>query len=228
VSTIARDLNIAKSTVHGLTQALEEVGAVIRDPHTKRYKLGFALLEVGRQAYTQIDLKTLTRPIMDELMEKTRTSVFVGTLNLNRIIVLDIVEARQDLKITAPVGTTMSLFAGAVGKVFLAAMAPEESKRIISTEGLPRFTQKTIVEPDRYFQELQKVQSQGYALDDEEYILGVRAASAPITGLGYLKSALWVVGFKAGLDNERIMAVAIETKKAADKISKRIQKKLFS
>ena len=228
VSEIARILNIAKSTVHGLTQALEEVGAVIRDQHTKRYKLGFALLEVGRQAYNQIDLKTLTRPVMEELMEKTRASVFVGSLNLNRVIVLDIVEARQDLKITAPVGTTMSLFAGAVGKVFLASMAAEDSERIIASEGLPRFTQNTIVEPDRYFQELQKVKDQGYALDDEEYILGVRAASAPITSLGYLKSALWVVGFKAGLDDERMMTVALETKNAAKKISERIQKKLFS
>ena len=228
VSEIARILNIAKSTVHGLTQALEEVGAVIRDQHTKRYKLGFALLEVGRQAYNQIDLKTLSRPVMEELMEKTRASVFVGSLNLNRVIVLDIVEARQDLKITAPVGTTMSLFAGAVGKVFLASMAAEDSERIIASEGLPRFTQNTIVEPDRYFQELQKVKDQGYALDDEEYILGVRAASAPITSLGYLKSALWVVGFKAGLDDERMMTVALETKNAAKKISERIQKKLFS
>ena len=228
VSGIARMLNIAKSTTHGMTQALEEVGALIRDPRTKRYKLGFTLLEIGRRAYSQIDLQALTRPVMEDLMEKTRTSVFIGTLNLDRIIVLDIVEARQDLKITAPIGTTMSVFAGAAGKVFLATMGTDEAELFIPEKGLPRFTDNTIVEPELYFQELEKVRQQGFALDDEEYIMGVRAASAPINGLGQLKSAIWVVGFKAGLDDARLESVALETKKAAEKISKRIQKKLFN
>lgn len=228
VSKIARMLNIAKSTTHGMTQALEEVGALIRDPHTKRYKLGFTLLEIGRRAYSQIDLQAITRPVMEDLMEKTRTSVFIGTMNLDRIIVLDIVEAEQDLKITAPVGTTMSLFAGAAGKVFLASMDPEAVDQIIKEKGLPNYTDNSIVDPQHYFNELKAVNDQGYALDDEEYIMGVRAAAAPISGLGHLKSAIWVVGFKAGLPDTHLETVAIETKKAADLVSKRIQKKLFN
>jgi DNA-binding IclR family transcriptional regulator len=227
VSAIARMLNIAKSTTHGIVQALEEVGALIRDPGTKRYKLGFTLLEIGRRAYSQIDLQALTRPVMEDLMEKTRTSVFIGTLNLDRVIVLDIIEARQDLKITAPVGTTMSIFAGAVGKVFLAGMDRADAERFISDKGLPRFTDNTVVDKTDYFRELKNVKKQGYALDDEEYILGVRAAAAPISGLGHLKAAIWVVGFKAGLEGPQLETVALETRKAADQISRRIQKKLF-
>ena len=48
VSELARDLSMAKSTVHGMTSALEEVGAVMRDPQTKRFRLGFTLFEIGR------------------------------------------------------------------------------------------------------------------------------------------------------------------------------------
>lgn len=228
VSKIARMLNIAKSTTHGMTQALEEVGALIRDPQTKRYKLGFTLLEIGRRAYSQIDLQAITRPVMEDLMEKTRTSVFIGTMNLDRIIVLDIVEAEQDLKITAPVGTTMSVFAGAAGKVFLASMEIEAVEEIIKEKGLPKYTDNSITDPEQYFKELEIVYNQGYALDDEEYILGVRAAAAPVNGLGHLKPALWVVGFKAGLPDSHLETAALETKKAADVVSKRIQKKLFS
>lgn len=226
ISEIARRLKMAKSTAHGMALALEEVGAVIRDPRTKRYKLGFTLLEIGRRAYSQIDLETITRPVMEALMEKTRTSVFLGTLNLDRVIVLDIVEARQDLKITAPVGTTMSLFAGAVGKIFLAAMESGQAREIVETGGLPRFTDNSIVEPERYLDELETVRANGYALDDEEYIMGVRAAAAPITGLGQLKSAIWVVGFKAGLDEKRMKTVAVETKRASEEISRRIRRRI--
>jgi DNA-binding IclR family transcriptional regulator len=223
VSEIARDLNMAKSTVHGMTSALEELGAVMRDPHTKRYRLGFTLFELGRLAYSQIDLKTLARPIMEELMESTQTSVFLGILNWDHVTVLDIVESRQDLKITAPIGTTIPLFAGAVGKVFLASMEEKQTEKIIRSKGLTRFTKNTIVDPELYYQELRGVRKKGYAVDDEEYIPGVRAVASPIVGLGQLMSAIWVVGFKASLDEKKMKAIIKVTKKAAETIRSRIQ-----
>ena len=223
VSEIARGLNMAKSTVHGMTSTLEGLGAVTRDPHTKRYRLGLTLFELGRLAYSQIDLKTLARPIIEELMEKTQASVFLGILNWDHVTVLDIVESRQDLKITAPIGTTMSLFAGAVGKVFLASMEESQSQKIIRSKGLTRFTKNTIVDPELYYQELENVRKKGYAVDDEEYILGVRAVASPIVGLGQLMSAIWVVGFKASLNEKKMKAVIEVTKEAAEAIRSRIQ-----
>ena len=223
VSEIARGLNMAKSTVHGMTSALEELGAVMRDPTTKRYRLGFTLFELGRLAYSQIDLKTLARPIMEELMEKTQTSVFLGILNWDHVTVLDIVESRQDLKITAPIGTSIPLFAGAVGKVFLASMTEEQTEKIIRSKGLTRFTENTIVDPELYYQELKRVRKMGYAVDDEEYILGVRAVASPIIGLGQLMSAIWVVGFKASLGEEKMKHLIKATKKAAEAIRRGIQ-----
>jgi IclR family KDG regulon transcriptional repressor len=223
VSEIARDLNIAKSTVHGMTSALEELGAVVRDPQTKRYRLGLTLFELGRMAYSQIDLKALARPIMEELMEKTQASVFLGISSWDHVTVLDIVESRQDFKITAPIGTMIPLFAGAVGKVFLASMEEEQTKKIIRSKGLTRFTENTIVDPELYYQELQRVRKMGYAIDDEEYILGVRAVASPIVGLGQLMSAIWVVGFKASLDEKKMKSLITKTRKAAEDISRRIQ-----
>lgn len=226
VSELAKSLKMAKSTVHGMTSALEELGAVMRDPLTKKYKLGFTLFEIGRSAYSQIDLKTSARPVIEELMEKTRTSVFLGILNWGHVTILDIVESKQDLKITAPVGSTIPLFAGAVGKVFLASMEAEQASRIIRSKGLPRYTENSIVDMESYFKELEQVRAKGYAVDDEEYILGVRAVAAPLMGLGQLRSAIWAVGFKAGLDENKMKTLTRETQNAAMTISRRIQEQL--
>ena len=227
VSELARKLKMAKSTVHGMTSALEELGAVMRNPLTKKYKLGFTLLEIGRSAYSQIDLKTAARPVTEDLMEKTRTSIFLGILNWDHVTILDIVEARQDLNITAPVGSTIPLFAGAVGKVFLASMDEEQATRIIGSKGLPRFTENSIVDPKLYHQELKQVRENGYAVDDEEYIMGVRAVASPLMGLGQLRSAIWAVGFKASLDDRKMSSIADETHMAANTISQRIQEQLM-
>ncbi len=227
VSELAKKLKLAKSTVHGMTSALEELGAVMRDPRTKKYKLGFTLLEIGRSAYSQIDLKTAARPVTEDLMEKTRTSIFLGILNWDHVTILDIVEARQDLNITAPVGSNIPLFAGAVGKVILASMDQEQAIKIINSKGLPRFTDNSIVDPELYHKELKQVREKGYAVDDEEYIMGVRAVASPLMGLGQLRSAIWAVGFKASLDDVHMKTLAGKTHKAAKTISQRIQEQLM-
>jgi len=224
ISEIARGLGIAKSTVHGMTSALEEVGVVLRDPVTKRYTLGFTLFELGKNAYSQIDLKDLARPVAEELMERTRASVFLGVLNWDHVTVLDVVDPRTELKITAPIGTTLPLLAGAVGKVFLSKMDEEEVRRIIKTKGLTRFTENSITSTERYLQEIRAARENGFATDDEEYILGVRAVAAPIKKAEPLMSAIWVVGLKASLDEERMKLVTQYAVDAARAIDLRIER----
>jgi DNA-binding IclR family transcriptional regulator len=226
VSELAKKLKLAKSTVHGMTSTLEELGAVMRDPRTKKYKLGFTLQEIGRSAYSQIDLKTAARPVTEGLMEKTGTSIFLGVLNWDHVSILDIVEARQDLNITAPVGSNIPLLAGAVGKVFLAYMAKDQAARVIKSGSLPRFTDNSIIDPELYCEELEQVRKKGYAVDDEEYIRGVRAVASPLMGLGQLRSAIWAVGFKTSLDDDKLKGLANDTQQAAEAISRRIQQQL--
>ena len=129
----------------------------------------------------------------------------------------------------APVAVVSGLliFAGAVGKVFLASMETEQSSKLIETKGLPRYTENSIVDKEMYYRELQRVKEQGYAVDNEEYILGVRAVAAPIMGLGQLRSAIWMVGFKASLDENKMKELAVQTQKAAKTISRRIQEQLM-
>jgi len=223
ISDIARDLNIAKSTVHGMTSALEELGAIMRDPLTKRYTLGFTLFELGKRAFSQIDLKDLARPVMEDLMDRTGTSVFLGILNWDHVTILDVVESKNDLKITSPIGTTIPLLAGAAGKVFLAMMGDPQGARLIRSKGLSRYTKNTITEPEQYLKEISAVRRQGYATDDEEYIPGVRAVAAPLKGGGQLMWAIWAVGFKASLDDDKMRALAEDTRDAANIINQRIE-----
>ena len=223
ISEIARDLRIAKSTVHGMTSALEESGAIRRDPETKRYTLGFTLFELGRLAYSKIDLKDIARPFMNELVEKTQASAFLGVLNWDHVTVIDMVEPRTELKITAPIGTAIPLLAGAAGKVFLAMMEEEQAIKWIRSKGLPKYTPRSITDQETYIGEIRAAKERGFAIDDEEYLLGVRAVAAPIQGGGQSISAIWVVGFKASLDEERMKTLVEGTRDAGRAIRKKIE-----
>jgi len=222
ISDLARSLGIGKSTVHGITSALEELGIIMRDPLTKQYTLGFTLFELGRSALSQIDLRDIARPVMEDLMEKAQESVILGALNGDHVTILDIVESRQDLKITSPIGTTLPLLAGATGRVVLGAMKEEKALEIIRTKGFTKFTENTITDPEQYIQEIRRVRKKGYATDYEEYISGVRAIASPIKGERHRISAIWIVGFKTSLDDHKMTVLKGATKAAAEEITRRI------
>ena len=223
ISDVSKALEISKSTVHGITAALQELGAVNRDPLTKRYTLGLTLFELGRSAYTRVDLKDMARPMMEELMHKTRESVFLGVKNGEHVTILDIVESMQDLKITSPIGSTIPLLAGAIGKVFLSVMEEEQTLDYIRTRSLSRYTKKTITDKEQYIDEIRTVKQTGYAIDDEEYIPGVRAVASPIKSNGHLMAAIWVVGFTPSMDANKMKAVAAQITATAEGIRRKIE-----
>ena len=224
ISKLAKVLEISKGTVHGITSALEEMGAIRREPSTKKYELGLTLFELGRRAYSQIDLRDIARPALEALMDKIQETVFLGILNGDHVTILDSVECRHDFKITSPIGATIPLFAGATGKAILAVMDVDVASEIIKKNGLPRHTDKSIVDPDQFLEEIRNVKQNGYATDYEEYITGVRAVAAPIDGNKDQLAAIWVVGFKASLDDHKMNVLKTEIRRTADAIINRLKK----
>jgi DNA-binding IclR family transcriptional regulator len=220
ISEIAKRLGMSKSTVHGLTAALEEMGVIIRNPTTKRYSLGYILVELGKKGLSKIPLRELARSHIEELAEETGETVFLGILRDDYIFILDTVESKKELKITAPSGTKMSLSSGAIGKLFLAFMEENRVLRYLTTKGLTRYTENTITDLEKYLTEIAEVRKKGYAVDREEYLQEVRAVAAIIKPQGAPLGAIWVVGFSSSLTDDKMEYTIKQTLKAADVISR--------
>jgi len=228
LNEIAKSLNIAKSTVHGIVSILEDIGALTRDPFTRKYELGLTLFELGRKAYTQLDLREIARPVMEELMERVQETVFLGSLNRDHksILVLDVVECGHDFKITSPVGSTLPLLAAAPGKALLATMDEDKVIEIIKEQGLPKYTEKSITDQEEFIKEIRNTRNNGYAVDYEEYISGVRAVAVSITGEKNQVASIYVVGFKASLSEEKMDILKTEIKDVAKTINQRVKERM--
>jgi DNA-binding IclR family transcriptional regulator len=210
ISDLSKRLKIGKSTIHGITIALEEMGVLVRDPVHKRYTVGYSLLELCRTAYLKIELKDLARKPMEKLMGKVGETVFLGVLNGDHITIVDVVESQNEMKITSPPGTRLPLLAGATGRVLLSQVENEKAKEMIQRKGLVRYTSKTVMDPRQFLKEVEQARKQGYAVDDEEYMAGVRAVAAPLPWASSPPAALWVVGFSSTLDDHKIKTVIRE------------------
>ena len=219
ISDLSKKLRIGKSTVHGITSALEEMGVLVREPLGKRYTVGYSLLELCRTAYSRIGLRDLARKPMEKLVRKVGETVFLGVLNGDHITILDVVESQNEMKITSPPGTRLPLFAGAAGLVLLSQIEGERAKEIIQKKGLVRYTSKTVTDQRQFLREIEKVKEKGYAMDDEEYIAGVRAVAAPLFSSSSPPAALWVVGFTSTLDDQKVKTVMREVQETVKEIN---------
>jgi DNA-binding IclR family transcriptional regulator len=223
ISDLSKKLKIGKSTVHGITSALEEMGVLVRDPIHKRYTVGYSLLELCRTNYAKIELKDLARKPMEKLMEKVGETIFLGVLNGDHVTIVDTVESRNEMKITSPPGTRLPLLSGATGRVILSKIEKEKVKEIIQKKGLTRYTSKTVMDPKQFLKEIELVNKRGYAMDDEEYITGVRAVAAPLISASSAPAALWVVGFTSTMDDQKVKTVIREIQETIQEIKQSLE-----
>jgi DNA-binding IclR family transcriptional regulator len=224
ISDISRRLGISKSTIYGITNALTDLGALRQHQETKKFRLGPALLQLGTQVLDGMDLKSIAKPLMDNLGKEFRETVFMGTFSEKGIIIVEKVESPQELKITAPTGTRIPVFAGAAAKTFLAHAPKQQVERLLAEKPLPKYTDKTITHRDKYLAELELVKSQGYAADFEEYIQGVNAICVPVfDNWNTVIAALWMVGFTNTFTREKADLAVKAAIKAAAEIKSRLK-----
>ena len=220
LTDLARGLGIHKSTAHGILATLAAHDLVSRDRETRRYRLGPALVALGRAAGDRHNLATLARPYLSRLCRLSGETVTLHLRDGEGSVILVSEESPHQLKVTAPPGHRMPPFAGAVAKVLQAFAGPSLRRHPAS---LPAYTSRTITDSVRYRQELERVRRAGVAYDDMEYLPGVRAISAPVwQGLvgGEAVGALSIVGVSVRVSPERLRRLARPLRGAARAISR--------
>ncbi len=223
VSELSRLLGLNKSTVHDIVTTLAHHRLVERDEATKTYRLGQTLAYWANRAGAIPDLRTLVHPRLAALVRQVEETVFLGVYRDGHVTIIDKAESSHSIKITAPINHRLYYSTGAFGKIFLAAMPEAKVNRLLRDKPLRAFTPRSIVKPTAYRAAIQRVRALGHALDDEEYLTGVRAAAAPIVNArGLVVAALCVVGFSTHLPHEKLLRVAKQTRDAAETISREL------
>jgi IclR family transcriptional regulator, KDG regulon repressor len=174
IGEVAHELGIDKSSALRLLQTLSAYGFTEKDTHTYRYSLGFHVVSLSRAILARIPLVEVARPYLKMLVEKTGECAHLGILFKDRVLYVDQVESPATLRVNAEVGQTAPLYCTALGKVILAfSDYPTPTK-------MQSFTKNTLIELEMLQKNLKKIQEQGYALDEEEFDLGVRCLAVPV------------------------------------------------
>lgn len=220
VTEIARALKLHKSTVHRLLASLERAGYVVQDPQTAQYRLGLKVLDLAQALLPHLDVRAQALPVMQQLMARTGETVHLGVLVDCEAVCLESVVSPRPVAIARMAGKRTGAHVSSMGKVLLAFQASEVLEQFLARKGLPRYTDRTITDPDTFRAHLAAVRRQGYALNDEEEEVGIRCVAAPITNhQGRVVAALSVAAPSPRLEGARLVEVVQQTIQAARDIS---------
>jgi DNA-binding IclR family transcriptional regulator len=215
---LAQQLGYSKSSTHGIVHALLREGALTQGPGGRKLYLGPAIAELLFSNWHQEKASQLAQPILNEIRDSIHETVILGVRIRNRVLIIATAEASESLKISVPVGSTIPLLGGAVGKVFLSEESHDLTLRLIDKYGLRCYTPRSITDATEYLAELDRVHAQGYAVDIEEYLQGIRAVAVALHNRRGLPAALWVVGMSASMDTDKMEQIAGIAREKAEKL----------
>ena len=178
-SALARASGLHVSTVFRILQTLKLRGFVVEAPGAL-YKIGPRAFEVGNSFLRNTSLQSEGQQIAERLAGETGETASVGILDSGEVLYLAIAHGQRELGIQSNVGTRHPLYCTALGKVLLASLSWPEARTLLSRIDRRQMTENTLTDVGRLGEELHKVAAQGYALDNEERIHGVRAVAAPV------------------------------------------------
>jgi DNA-binding IclR family transcriptional regulator len=215
---LVQKLGYSKSTTHGLIHALLREDALSQNPDGRKFYLGPAITELAFSNWNYYKTAETAQPFLNDIRGQIGETVFLGGLIRKRVLIMASAEAEVPIKISAPAGTTIPVFAGAVGKVFLAGITLDRVRQMIREKGLPSFTSGTITDEEKYLAELERVSTQGYAIDNEEYIHGIKAVAVALGNRRGLPLAVWVVGLSSTMEPEKIRRITDAVLKTSEKL----------
>jgi DNA-binding IclR family transcriptional regulator len=177
---ISRKLNIPKSSASYILRTLETQGYLARDHESGRYRVGLKILSLSRGALGGLDVRGVALPIMRRLTQQTGLTCHLAVLDGAEAVYIEKVEPEGFIRMDTWVGRRMRVHATSVGKAIVAHISHEQLEQILLRSGMEKRTPKTITTLPRLLKDLEKVRTQGYAVDDEENNLGARCVGAPI------------------------------------------------
>ncbi|HEC92371.1 MAG TPA: IclR family transcriptional regulator [Candidatus Atribacteria bacterium] len=195
ITEISKKLHMGLSTVHRILTTLKSRGYVIQNQQTTKYRLGIKLFELGCAVQSTKRLLEIAKPYLRQLSQITNETANLAILEGKEVIYLDTIESPEILRTEIMAGTRTPAHCTALGKVLLASISDEEFNSLYKNdEPLTSLTSNSITSLEELKKHLKEVKEQGYALDREEYKIGVNCIAVPIFGRNGAIAAISITG----------------------------------
>jgi len=183
LTSISKKLHMQLSTTHRILMTLKHRGYVEQDAEKGTYKLGLKALEIGLALQAQLQLLERARVYLQKLADATEETINLATLDpvTDEVVYIAKIDSPHVLKTDIKIGTKLLAHCTALGKVLLAFLPEDEFNRRFGNQNLlPRYTSNSLSTVKELKEALVEIRKQNFAIDNEEFKIGVKCIAAPI------------------------------------------------
>lgn len=178
---LAREHDLPRTTVFRLLHTLEANGFVTRVPGGKRYRLGSAVMNLGFEFLSTLELPDVARPILETLRDETGASAHLSVREGDEIVYVSRYASRSALTSNIRVGSRLPAHASSMGRAMLACLPRAELERLYGDRPLSRYTEQTPGDLGALLDLLEGDRQRGYVVSRSYYERGVVSIAAPVS-----------------------------------------------
>ena len=177
-------LGVSKQAAHRRLEQLERQGLVLRGHIKDRFSIGPRLSALALATMLSRNQGAPVRAVLQDIVDDVGESCGIGVLDGLEYVFLERVECERPLRTHVDVGSRVQAHCLSGGKMMLAQLDAASLKRLLEGRKLEASTAKTITRHAALEAELAKTRDRGFALSNQEFMLGVVGVAVPITDGG--------------------------------------------
>ena len=179
---------------------------------------GLTLSDISRKLH--IPKSKLAAPTLRQIAARANLTATMSVLRGAEAVIISRSRSFQDTGGGAWVGHHLDVHCTAQGKALIASLPEDELNRLIGTRELSHYTPKTIYSVTALKAHLSRIRDTGFATNDEEQVLGIRAVAAPVVdGGGTVIASVSVRGSTDEISASRFPELGKEMIRAARYLS---------
>lgn len=223
---LARRLGIPRTTIFRLLQTLESLGFVERVGKDRNYRLGVAVLRLGFEYLSSLELTDLGLPLIERLRDTTGFSAHIVIRDGRDVVFVAKAQSHAPFlsSVRVNVGTRIPAHASTHGHVLMGDLSLSELKALYPERRLVRLTEATPETVESLLDVIRGHASRGYAVGNSAFEHGISVVSAPVRDeTQRIAACITVTVPRPEINAELIKGGLIEhTRRAADELSGRL------
>jgi len=217
---LARRLGLPRSTVFRLLSTLETMGYLERTGSGNDYRLGLAVLRLGFEYLSSLELTELGQPVLARLCDAIRYPCNLVVRDGRSIVYIAKVTPPTPFVSSVRVGTRLPAHATVLGRILLEDLTLPELRALYPEEHLEVFSDNTPKTALELFDMVEVDRQRGYVLGEGFFEASISTIAAPVRDdSGHVVAALGVTVPSAHIDADRADEMVQRVRASADELS---------
>ena len=179
---LSKRIGIPRTTTFRLLQTLAALGFLERVNGDRHFRLGVAVLRLGFEYLSSLELTDIGTPLLERLRDATGLSTHLLIRDQRDVVFVAKAQTHDPMfsSVKVHVGTRLPAHATVHGQVLMGDLTYEELRQLYPDAQLERFTDRTPATVEELNERVRESAALGYAVSEASFERGISVVTAPV------------------------------------------------